>query len=232
MTDVSRKEAGLAMTGVSRKEGGHPMTRSPVWTALALCAALAACGTTPKESFYTLSEGASEDMSSLHTQDYGGGVGPVSVPDLVDRPQFGLRVRSGEVRIAEQARWAEPLRDAIARAVAANLAQALDNSRVAPQTSRDPGDRDYQVLLDVQRFDSALARAATLEVVWTVRRVRANGAPQTGRVRLQEPVAGESYQALVAAHSRAIAVLSGKIAESIRASQQNDVAAAPTAAKQ
>lgn len=195
---------------------------------IALALALGACGATPKESFYTLSESPGEERASLSAQDYGVIVGPVSIPDLVDRPQFVLRMAGGEVRIAEQVRWAEPLKDSIARAVASNLAHQLDNARVAPQTSRDPGDNDYQVLLDVQRFDSMLSKAATLEVVWTLRRGR-TGPPQIGRTRLSEAVTGASYQDLVAAHTRALAEVSRRIADAIRVSRQNDLAAAPAA---
>ena len=54
--------------------------------------------------------------------DYGVAIGPVYVPDSVDRPQFVLRTPGAEVRIAEQVRWAEPLKEGIARAVATNLA--------------------------------------------------------------------------------------------------------------
>jgi uncharacterized lipoprotein YmbA len=194
--------------------------------ALALGAALAACGSAPKESFYTLSEGVGDEKTGLAGQDYGVVVGPVSIPDLVDRPQFVLRMAGGEVKIAEQARWAEPLRESIARAVAANLAHDLDNARVAPQTVRDAGEGDYQVLLDVQRFDSAPGRAAMLEVVWTLKRGRA-GPQRTGRVRLSQAVSGAGYTPLVEAHMRALGDLSRVIADAIRASRQNGVAAAP-----
>ncbi|HEX2831291.1 MAG TPA: PqiC family protein [Burkholderiales bacterium] len=193
---------------------------------IVLALVLAACGASPRESFYTLSESSGDERASLASQDYGVVVGPVSIPDLVDRPQFVLRMSGGEVRIAEQVRWAEPLRDSIARAVASNLAHQLDNARVAPQTTRDPGESDYQVLLDVQRFDSVLSKAATLEVVWTLRRGR-TGSPQIGRTRLSEVVTGSSYHDLVAAHTRALGEVSKRIAEAIRISRQNDLAAAP-----
>ena len=65
----------------------------------------------------------------------------VAVPDLVDRPQIVVRMGPNQVGIGEQARWAEPLKSAIARVVAANLATAL-NGRVAPQRA---GDADYRV---------------------------------------------------------------------------------------
>jgi uncharacterized lipoprotein YmbA len=200
------------------------------WVSKACCivllASLTACGSAPKDQFYSLADGTVGGKTALPGLDYGVAVGPVYVPDLVDRPQFVLRTPGAEVRIADHVRWAEPLKEGIARAVAGHLAQSLDNGRVVPRAHGAAGDADYRVILDVQRFDSALGGAATLDVMWTVRRTK-DAARQTGRVRLQEPVQGGDYEALVAAHARAIAVVSRNIAEAIRASRQKDVAEAP-----
>jgi uncharacterized lipoprotein YmbA len=192
---------------------------------LVFLALLAACGSAPKDQFYTLADSKSGAKRSLPGLDYGVAVGPVYVPDVVDRPQFVLRTPGAEVRIAEHVRWAEPLKEGIARAVAGHLAQSLDNGRVAPRAYGAAGDADYRVILDVQRFDSALGEAATLDVMWTVRRTR-DAAQHTGRVQVQEPTEGPGYEALVAAHVRAIAAVSRNIADAIRASRQKDIAEA------
>jgi uncharacterized lipoprotein YmbA len=191
----------------------------------ALLFALAACGSAPKEQFYTLMNSTKGDVASLPSQDYAVAVGPVFVPDIVDRPQFVLRMRGSEVRISEQVRWAEPLKEGIARAVAANLAQSLNNARVSPRAQVGAGEPDYRVIVDVQRFDSALDEGATLEVMWTVRRLK-DGEQGSGRVRVHEPIAGQGYDELVNAHVRAIGEVSRSIADAIRVSRQKDLAAA------
>ena len=48
----------------------------------------------------------------------------VTVPELVDRPQFVLRTGATQVTIDEFARWADPLQSQISRVLAADLAQA------------------------------------------------------------------------------------------------------------
>jgi len=192
----------------------------------ALLALLAGCGSAPKEQFYTLADPAPKTTGSLSGLEYGVAIGPVYVPDSVDRPQFVLRTPGAEVRIAEQVRWAEPLKEGIARAVATNLAHFLNNARVSPRPYAAGGDADYRVVLDVQRFDSTLGESATLDVMWTVRRTK-DGEQQTGRVRVQEAVSDAGYEALVAAHGRALGAVSRDIAEAIRAARQRDVAAAP-----
>jgi uncharacterized protein len=195
------------------------------WALAVLLMLLSACGSAPKEQFYTLSSDGKGELGSLPSQEYGVSVGPVYIPDVVDRPQFVLRMRGSEVRIVEQVRWAEPLTEGIARAVASNLAQSLNNARVSPRSQPGAGEGDYRVIVDVQRFDSALGEAATLDVTWTVRRVK-DGEQQTGRVRAREAVTGSGYDELVNAHARAIAGVSRTIAEAIRVSRQNDLASA------
>jgi len=194
-----------------------------------MLAILAGCASAPKEQFYTLSNGAA-DRASLPAGDYAVAVGPVYVPEVVDRPHLVLRVRGSEVRISEQVRWAEPLKEGIARAVATNLARDLQNGRVSPRATPGAGEADYRVIVDVQHFDSVLGKAATIEVMWTVRRVK-DGEVRTGRMTAREAVADNSYEELVAAHARALADVSRSIAETIRSSrEQNSAATAATGA--
>ena len=74
-----------------------PRTDSCVWAAL--LALLAACASAPKERFYTLTDAAA--IAALPSQDYAVVVGPVFVPEAVDRPQFVLRLARSNLR-----RWA------------------------------------------------------------------------------------------------------------------------------
>jgi uncharacterized lipoprotein YmbA len=74
---------------------------------------------------------------------------------------------------------------------------------------------DYRVTIDVQRFESIQGQAATLEAVWTVRKA-AGGEIRSGRTVAREPVQGQDFEALAAAHSQAIAKMSADIATAIR----------------
>jgi uncharacterized lipoprotein YmbA len=77
-------------------------------------------------------------------------------------------------------------------------------------------DADYRVAIEVQRFESAPGEAATLNAVWIVRRTK-DGKTETGRTALREPASDKGYDALVAAHSRALARMSQDIADALRA---------------
>ena len=194
------------------------MTRACVGLAVLsfLAGVLTGCGSSPPARFYVLSVAPSvaTEGTEQALADYSVTVGPVSLPDAVDRPQLVVRVGANQVALLEEHRWAEPLKSEISRVVAENLAQLLGTKQVVtyPQnTSRDP---DYRVLLDIQRFDSAVGQSARVDAVWTVRGA-AGSALKTGRTVAREATAGDSYDALVAAHSRALATVSAKIAEAI-----------------
>ena len=55
-----------------------------------------------------------------------------------------------------------------------------------------------------------------LDAVWAVGRTR-DGASRTGRTTVREPAPDKGYDALAAAHSRAVARLSQDIADAVRA---------------
>ena len=177
---------------------------------------LAGCGSSPTASFYTLSAGAApEGMAPPQaTAAYRVAIGPVTVPEVVDRPQFVVRVGANRVTIAEQQRWAAPLKSEIPRVIAENLSQLLGTKQVSAYPQSATSDAEYRVSVDIQRFDSALGEAVTIDALWAVR--RASGEPSTGRSLVSEPAGGGGYDALVAAHNRALARVSRDIAEAIR----------------
>jgi uncharacterized lipoprotein YmbA len=140
-------------------------------------------------------------------------IGPVSIPAIVDVQQIVLQSGANQISLDEFNRWASPLRNNIALVVASDLANILGISRTSGVFSPDA---DYRVAIDVQAFDSALGDAATLNALWTVRRVK-DGKTETGRTLDRETFSEKGYAALAAAHSHALSRLSADIASAIRA---------------
>jgi hypothetical protein len=171
------------------------------------------CGASGPSRFYTLDSTAIPEGTPAAS--YAVAVGPVSVPAAVDRPQFVVQVAPNRVTIDEFNRWAAPLDENIARAVAGNLAALLGTPQVArtPFVNFDPA---YRVTIDVQRFESVPGESALIEAVWTVRK-SGDGKTISGRTVAREPVQEKSFEALAAAHSRALAKISGDIATAIQA---------------
>jgi uncharacterized lipoprotein YmbA len=174
--------------------------------------AASGCATTPAR-FYTLDSTATPDgTAAAHLAVM---VGPVSIPAADDQPEFVTQVASNRVDVDEFNRWAAPLSDSITRAVAGDLAVLLGTPDVAtaPMANFNPA---YTVTIDVQRFESTRGQGVLLEAVWAVHQT-AGGATRAGRTLAQEPAQGHGFDALAAAHSRALARMSADIAAAIRA---------------
>ncbi|RKR38819.1 PqiC family protein [Paraburkholderia sp. BL17N1] len=170
----------------------------------------------PSASFYTLSPDRSLANSGT-TRSIAAVIGPVTIPDLVDRPQIVTRVGDNEVEINEFARWAQPLSGDIGGVIAANLAVLLNSPQISvfDLTREPPG--VWRVRIDVMRFESTPGREVTVDVLWAVR-PPGNGRPVRGRSVAREAVSGPGFDALVAAHDRALASVSRDIAAAVQGS--------------
>jgi uncharacterized lipoprotein YmbA len=179
---------------------------------LGLLAAAAAGCASASARFYTLDSTATADGAPpVH---HAIAVGPVSIPPAVDRPQLVIQVAPNQVTVDEFHRWAAPLDDGVARAVAGDLAVLLGTSKVAvaPVTGFVP---THRVTIDVQRFDSVPGESVLVEAQWSVRPM-AGGDIRSGRTVARETVQGKTFDAVAAAHSRALAKVSSDIAAAIR----------------
>ncbi|RXV64439.1 membrane integrity-associated transporter subunit PqiC [Burkholderia stabilis] len=191
------------------------MTRIHSLIAVALMAGLlGGCGSSPTARFYTLSPDATLTgdgaAAPVHVV-----VSPVTVPEVVDRPQIVTRAAGSRVDIDEFARWAEPLKTDIARVIAADLGMLLGSAQVNVFDSGVGATPAWRVRVDVMRFDSMPGDSVTIDAQWAI---RAPGKPDVvmGRSVAHEPVQGQGYDALVTAHDRALGSVSRDIASFIR----------------
>jgi len=172
----------------------------------------AGCAASPPSRYYTLRAASGPTAPSSN---FSIAVGPVSVPAVVDRPQIVVDIGPNQVRLEEFNRWAAPLQSNIARVVADNLVVFLGTPRVTVSTQGLGADADYRAAIEVQSFQSSPGESAALDAVWTVRRTK-DGKAETGRTAARETVQERGYDALAAAHSRALARLSQDIANAVR----------------
>ncbi|MBC8741199.1 membrane integrity-associated transporter subunit PqiC [Paraburkholderia sp. UCT31] len=191
------------------------MRRFAAGLMLALAGALLGACKSPATNFYTLSPddslsstGASRPIAAV--------IGPVTIPEIVDRPQIVTRIANNEVAVNEFDRWAQPLGGDIGRVIAADLGALLNSPQISVfDAVRDPS-VVWRVRIDVMRFESVPGRDVTVDVLWTVRppgKVRA----VTGRSVARESVSGPGFEPIIAAHDRALASVSRDIAAAVQA---------------
>ena len=148
----------------------------------------------------------------------GVGVGPVFLPERLDRPQIVTRIGENTLHLAEFDQWAAPLRDSFPRVLAENLSILIPTDRVSvfPWSPEEP--IEYEVRVEVTQFDGSLGGDCSLISRWSILR-RADKRLTMGTSNHTEP-AGNTYATLVAAENRLLAALSRDIATAVKASQQ------------
>lgn len=174
-------------------------------------ALLSACVQTEPTRYYTLS---SEAEPLIQASDLAIGVGPVTLPLYLDRPQIVLRRDPNRVELSEFDAWIEPLESMVPRLLAADLIRLLGTDEVVSLPQRQPIPLDYQVEVEVQRFDAETAGRAVLDARWVLTR-----GGEVIRSRLSEiaetfdPAGGAD--AMAAALSRALGTFAHEIALAI-----------------
>lgn len=144
------------------------------------------------------------------------GVGPVTLADYLDRPQIVVRGSAYKVSLTTFDQWAGPLDTGLPTVLVGNLAALLpqDDVVMVPQPFLTP--LDYQVRINVSRFDIDGAGNAVTEAQWQVFDVKKNTIVATQNSVLREPAgAGTGTEAGVAALSRTLGTLSREMAKAI-----------------
>jgi uncharacterized lipoprotein YmbA len=181
---------------------------------------LAACSRTAPSRFYTLNTLPGTHQESIHK---GGadrltiGVGPVEVAAYLDRPQIVTRISANELKLDEFHRWAEPLKDSITRVLVDNLSNLLKEEPAAVLTSQGAMTVvDYQVVVEVIRFDGRIGDGVSLTAKWSIIDVKGKKRMLDRNFQFEERIRGAGYDGLVATQSLALENLSKQIASAIK----------------
>ncbi|MBC8209090.1 MAG: membrane integrity-associated transporter subunit PqiC [Desulfobulbaceae bacterium] len=97
------------------------------------------------------------------------GIGPVQIPDYLDRPQLVTRLTPNQLHLADSHRWAEPLSKNIPRVLGENLSVLLGTDRILLHPWPSSSLTDYQLLVEVIRFENERNESARLIVRWSIK---------------------------------------------------------------
>jgi hypothetical protein len=181
---------------------------------------LAGCrSSAPPVEFYTLnplSDMQGKANTTATDQKLSIGVGPVEIPQMLDRPQIVTRSGPNKLKIDEFHRWAGRLDEDFARVLAENISLLLDTDLVAIYPWQTDFKPHYWIALEVWHFEGQWGQDVLLEVSWALASQESQK-PQTVRKSvIREPLSATNYEELVAVKSRAIAQLSREIVQEIR----------------
>jgi uncharacterized lipoprotein YmbA len=179
---------------------------------LLLALLVAGCAASPPVNLYTLS---AVDLTAADTRLPHSpavvAVGPVTLPDYIDRPQIVTRKSAYQLELAAYDQWAAPLYDMLPRVLVEDLALRLPSDRVVAFPQSDAG-FDYRIAVDVSRFDVDATGAATLAARWQLYAPSAPRALLVADDTLQQRVEGRGFDAYAAALSAVLAELGDRIA--------------------
>jgi uncharacterized lipoprotein YmbA len=183
----------------------------------AACLASASCADNQPTRFYTLSPltDASDGKPPKIPADLTIGVGPVTLPPYLDRPQLVTRVGGNRMVLADFDSWVEPMPGMFARLLAENLALLLGTDDVLMLPQRRDFALDRQVEVDVTRFDVDASGNAVLDARWWVFGRNGEKLLRSGRSTISEPAKVGDYTAAAAALSRALGAMSKEIAQAV-----------------
>jgi uncharacterized lipoprotein YmbA len=142
------------------------------------------------------------------------GLGPIRFPDYLKRTQFVTRTGPNSVRVSESDRWAEPLDASFRQVMALNLARLVGTDQIVLFPWYSSTHIDYQVELDVSRFDTDTTGTAHLVARWMVRDTHGRALiSQSSNLTAQAPTADPA--AAAGALSQVLGELSREIASVI-----------------
>ena len=181
-------------------------------------------GTQQTTKFYVLSslDTSKGDLKSgTSKNDMAIGVHPVKLPQYVDRPQIVTRSSSNEIETAPFDHWAEPLEDSLfSRVLAENLAVLLSTDRVVTYPWMRSMRTDYQVVVEVTRFDGALGGDVWMRARWAVLEGDGQKVLADRDSTFKASTGAATYEAMVSALSGLVADLSREIAVALEGIHQ------------
>jgi uncharacterized lipoprotein YmbA len=182
----------------------------------ALLALLAfGCAGAPPPGYYTIGAIPPSSPAASVTPPAVISVGPVDLPDYLDRRPIVTRDNAFAVRLAGNDYWAAPLQEMVPRVLVSDLAMRLPADRIEgfPQISDSVG--DYRIVIDVSRFDVDMTGMATLVARW---RLYGRNTPQPLLVAdetLKRQTETTGYEAGAAALSATLGDLADRVAEAV-----------------
>ncbi|HVM84594.1 MAG TPA: PqiC family protein [Candidatus Binatia bacterium] len=180
------------------------------------------CATSKPARFYVLSA-LTASASQPAPDGPAIGVGPVIIPQYLDRPEIVTRSQGNRLELGEFDQWGGRIGDNIVRVMADNLAGLLATERVSIYPWSDGSAITDQITVDVLQFERGADGNVTLTAFWSIGDMQSGKTAMQRRSTIVKPVVagtggknGTPYDATVAAMSEALADLSKQIAEAIK----------------
>ena len=184
---------------------------------------LGGCTGSKPPNYYVLSSlqnPGPEARTSDTEQDPAIGVGPVKIPQYLDRPEMATRITQNSLQFAEFDKWAEPVEKNLTRVLADNLSALLPSDRVSTYPWPDSVPVQYQITLEIIHLEKMAGEKVILDASWSILGNKGEKLLLMKRSKLIMPVESAGFEGIASAESRAVVDLSREIATAVNALQR------------
>src|SRR5512132_3659703 len=195
------------------------ITRLPA-AGLLLAFLVDGCAGSPPTNLYMLSPvGAPAAETRPQSTPAVVAVGPVILPDYIDRPQIVTRRSAYQLELAAYDQWAAPLYEMLPRVLVDDVASRLPSDRVVAFPQVGGASFDYRIAVDVGRFDVDETGEATLAARWQLYVRSSSRALIVAEETLRRRIDARGYDAYAALLSAVLADLGDRIARDVNSAR-------------
>ncbi|HTY55540.1 MAG TPA: PqiC family protein [Candidatus Binataceae bacterium] len=146
------------------------------------------------------------------------GLGPITLPRYLQRPEVITRLNDTEFSVADHDRWGEPLDASVSRVLTQDLSSDLPNSQIVQFPWSKKIALDYRISVDFSRLERAADGKTMVQALWTIRTGKDNQLVQKATTTAIGN-AGNDQNSASAALSQGIGQVSREIANSVEMRQ-------------
>lgn len=144
------------------------------------------------------------------------GIGPVEIPDYLDKPQIVTRTSENELMMSEFNLWGGSLNKDIMRVLVENTSSLLNSDNITVVSWKAAANGSYRVPVYILRFDASADNAISFKAKWGI---IAKDGKTVGTIKefsTVKPMNGKDYKDIVHSMSDVLADFSKEIASVIQ----------------
>jgi uncharacterized lipoprotein YmbA len=174
----------------------------PMGLMVFICISVMGCQkNTPPVSFYALTPMTTSDVLPGGQQTFKDvtiGIGPITFPRTLQRPQIVTRPSANRLELSEFHRWGGDLKQDFLNILVQNISMIMGSNQVFKYPWSNSFEPRYRVTLDVNQFDGRLGGSVLLNIIWEIKQGElGNEKIEIKRSIIEQPVSGDDYNALV-----------------------------------
>ncbi len=177
---------------------------------------LTACSSTTNPlRFYSFHNINSATEKRVRLQNISVGIAAVSIPRLLDRPQIVSRKSTNEIVRAESHQWGGEIREEITNVIASGLSFYLNSPNVFVYPKQSRYKPDYELFINVSRFDGELGESVLLEIDWQLEAFRGPKSLTVNQIKVERKSQTVTYADYVSSMNTLLIEATKEIAKGI-----------------